>query len=126
MSDRDCPHGHQLGKCDTCDLIVAERHIAVLAQRIAELEGDQTIPYESMLADLRGQLCDLQSEIKVLREQVARMPVVVGYVSLSCLENMKRAKSRDRYSLSKHQEEPCFYPVYIDPLPTPPQETGDE
>ena len=73
MSDRDCPHGHQLGKCDTCDLIVAERHIAVLAQRIAELEGDQTIPYESMLADLRGQLCDLQATIKALREEATKM-----------------------------------------------------
>lgn len=29
---RDCPHGHQLGKCDTCDLIEAEIRIVELEQ----------------------------------------------------------------------------------------------
>ena len=28
MNKRDCPHGHQLGKCDTCDLIEAESALA--------------------------------------------------------------------------------------------------
>jgi hypothetical protein len=27
---RDCPHGRQWGKCDTCDLIEANKHIAAL------------------------------------------------------------------------------------------------
>ena len=33
--DRECPHGHQLGKCDTCDLIVAEAEIACLFAQLA-------------------------------------------------------------------------------------------
>ena len=28
MNKRDCPHGHQLGKCDTCDLIEAQASLA--------------------------------------------------------------------------------------------------
>jgi len=41
MSDpiRDCPHGHKKGKCDTCDVIIAERTIATLEQRVAELQA---------------------------------------------------------------------------------------
>jgi len=41
MSDqiRDCIHGNQKGKCDTCDVILAEQTIATLEQRIAELEA---------------------------------------------------------------------------------------
>lgn len=33
---RDCPHGRQVGKCDTCDLIVAELELQkVTAERNA-------------------------------------------------------------------------------------------
>jgi len=46
-----------------------------LRQRIAELEASQTIPYETMLIDLRGQLVDLEAENKALREQVRWIPV---------------------------------------------------
>ena len=39
MSDpiRDCAHGSKLGKCDTCDLIAAEEHIAELKSEIQRL-----------------------------------------------------------------------------------------
>lgn len=30
MNERDCPHGHKKGKCDSCDLIDAEARIALL------------------------------------------------------------------------------------------------
>lgn len=33
---RDCPHGHQLGKCDTCQLIVLE---TVISDLLAALES---------------------------------------------------------------------------------------
>lgn len=35
---RDCPHGRQKGKCDSCDLEQAEKTIEQQQQRIAELE----------------------------------------------------------------------------------------
>src|SRR5690554_398927 len=35
---RDCKHGHQKGKCDSCDLAQAEKIIEQQQQRIAELE----------------------------------------------------------------------------------------
>ena len=65
---RDCPHGHQLGKCDSCELIVAEKRIAELvrenkrAHKIAgctkdncnsngfECTGDEKADYEKTLA----------------------------------------------------------------------------
>ncbi len=34
---RDCPHGHKLGKCDSCDLIVAEKRIADLEKALKEM-----------------------------------------------------------------------------------------
>ena len=43
---RDCPHGHMKGKCDTCELIEAEKTVTdntevirTLEARIAELEA---------------------------------------------------------------------------------------
>lgn len=35
---RDCPHGRQKGKCDSCDLEQAEKIIEQQQQRINELE----------------------------------------------------------------------------------------
>src|SRR5690554_2518788 len=35
---RDCKHGHQKGKCDSCDLEQAEKIIEQQQQQIAELE----------------------------------------------------------------------------------------
>lgn len=35
---RDCPHGRQKGKCDSCDLEQAEKIIEQQQQRIVELE----------------------------------------------------------------------------------------
>jgi hypothetical protein len=37
MNERDCPHGHKLGKCDTCELIVAEARIAELEAALGKL-----------------------------------------------------------------------------------------
>ena len=45
MNNRDCPHGSKLGKCDTCDLIVAE-------QRIAELMCEKRLRDEDALDSL--------------------------------------------------------------------------
>jgi hypothetical protein len=36
---RDCEHGRQFGKCDTCDLIEAEKRIDELEQKNAELKA---------------------------------------------------------------------------------------
>lgn len=40
MNPRDCPHGRQLGKCDTCGLIVAEMRIAELEAAIRKHRHD--------------------------------------------------------------------------------------
>lgn len=34
---RDCPHGRQVGKCDTCDLIEAEKEIEALKVQVEQL-----------------------------------------------------------------------------------------
>lgn len=33
---RDCPHGRQVGKCDTCDLIEAEKEIDELKAQVEQ------------------------------------------------------------------------------------------
>lgn len=37
-SERDCPHGHQLGKCDSCDLIDAEAEIKRLRGALLRID----------------------------------------------------------------------------------------
>jgi len=170
MSDRDCPHGHQLGKCDTCDLIVAERHIAVLAQRIAELEkvaeavlgthiDHSTHPsdvrvgkalraagylqeqetsrllratniiYEQRIAELEDTevaativIGKLTAKIKALREQVANMPVLMGYATTGTIEDVRLRCLSDGPTLTFSR---ALYMERNTPLPTPPQEPGE-
>ena len=54
MNERDCPHGHQLGKCDTCDLIVAYAALAskdaALGMAVEALDGWRRY-VEEILAD---------------------------------------------------------------------------
>ena len=45
---RDCPHGRQVGKCDTCDLIEAEKRVEGLEQKNAEL-AEQVEQLKDML-----------------------------------------------------------------------------
>jgi len=55
MSERDCPHGHKLGKCDTCELIEAEQRIAVLEAEVV----NRKVAYE---AQQRISLLDEQAQ----------------------------------------------------------------
>jgi len=80
-----------------------------LLLRIAELEAERRL--------LRGANQAAEAENKALREQVRW--VRVGYMSMTAMEKLKNALGRDTYSISKTQEEPCFFPIY---LPSPPQE----
>lgn len=54
---RDCAHGRQVGKCDTCDLIEAE-------QRIMELEAgqDRVDYFKNEILMLSSQVVDLLDE----------------------------------------------------------------
>lgn len=70
---RDCPHGRQVGKCDTCDLITAELELEkVKAER------------DSFLAELQkanGIIIDLQrNPPKLLKQHIVEMLVEVGRV----------------------------------------------
>ena len=38
---RDCPHGRQWGKCDTCDLLQAHEDIAALEAELATVTGEK-------------------------------------------------------------------------------------
>jgi len=49
VNDRDCPHGHKQGKCDTCELIAAEKRIAEL-EKVAEAA-----------AAYRGYFCEIET-----------------------------------------------------------------
>ena len=63
---RDCPHGHMKGKCDSCELIVAE-------ERIAELENEiesHTTSYAALGLVSQEVIADRNKRIKEL-EQVA-------------------------------------------------------
>lgn len=44
---RDCVHGRQVGKCDTCDLIDAEQRILELEAEIEQLRNQVKIPSNS-------------------------------------------------------------------------------
>jgi hypothetical protein len=50
MNSRECPHGHKLGKCHTCELIarIAELEAAILEYRAFRWKPDQRgwcLPY---------------------------------------------------------------------------------
>ncbi len=91
-----------------------ERNFSRISYAMAEPNEMECSDYDVHLND--EHITDMViAELIMLREQLARMPVCVGYVSLSCLEKMKRAKNRDSYSLSKNLAEPYFYPIYIVP-----------
>ena len=54
MNERDCPHGHQLGKCDTCDLIVAYAAMAskdAALKQAVEALGGWRVKVEDLLKD---------------------------------------------------------------------------
>ena len=65
---RDCAHGRQVGKCDTCDLIDAEQRILELEAQneqfrdllIRAVKGEQYIIESDLIAAINS---DLQSEI---------------------------------------------------------------
>ncbi len=80
MSDRDCPHGHKLGKCDTCELIEAE-------QRIAELktENDRLrLMLDTAKIVEREHMKD--AEIAALRERIALLEKVAEKAEKHWLE----------------------------------------
>jgi hypothetical protein len=68
---RDCPHGRQWGKCDTCDLIEANAHIAAL-----EAENEQL--HDLACADwFRCPVPQLNEANDALKEEVERLRAVV-------------------------------------------------
>ncbi len=72
MNNRDCPHGHKLGKCDTCELIEAEKRIALL-EAVAEAAVHYIDPDSPVrLSEFEADLARLQSTLRAagyLKEQ---------------------------------------------------------
>jgi len=67
---RDCVHGRQVGKCDTCDLIDAE-------QRILELEAE--------LATVRMEVQEYELWIAAIAEDHSAVPDWIRQSSRSML-----------------------------------------
>lgn len=69
---RDCPHGRQVGKCDTCDLIEAEKEIEALKAQVEQLREDSLVAFGDGFYDgyLRyAKLCgDLEFTDDVMRQ----------------------------------------------------------
>lgn len=67
---RDCQHGRQVGKCETCDLIEAEQEISKLEAKISELQNGVLA---QSIADLTRKNLGLQVRVDVLSGQVERL-----------------------------------------------------
>ena len=70
---RDCPHGHQWGKCDVCDRMECERELAAMTARAEAAERECEINHEAL------EVCRHQVEWQVAivgREQAELRPVV--------------------------------------------------
>lgn len=68
---RDCLHGRQIGKCDTCDLITAELEL----EKVRE-ERDS---YLAELQKANGIIIDLQrNPPKLLKQHIVEMLVEAG------------------------------------------------
>jgi hypothetical protein len=78
VNNRDCPHGHQLGKCDTCDLIEAEKRIAEQDAEIKKLKADIVDMVQKAAAKHRPAYDEQQQRIAQLEAAAkAAMPFAV-------------------------------------------------
>lgn len=121
---------HERYRCSECEknypddyhggdekIITHQDIIDGLQERIAELEADRRVWRES--AETLGR------EVAALREQVARMPVVTGYVSedrITHLRNMYKRRGEEKLIVCAVKDGYFTHPIYIDP----PEEKGNE
>jgi hypothetical protein len=82
-------------------------------------DGD-FVKYEDY-ARLEQRTSEQAAEIKALREQVARMPVVAGYVSIEALRQITNHEYLYGVGVEREQDEIWSHPIYIDP----PEEKGE-
>lgn len=73
---RDCPHGRQKGKCDSCDLEQAEKIIEQQQQRIEELERKLRLEEELYHVTESG-YTELFATIEQQQEQIAELETTV-------------------------------------------------
>lgn len=66
MTARDCPHGHQKGKCDTCSLIDLEQRVSAAAELIENVitavERDTFWAVSNTVGQLRNARAILQGD----------------------------------------------------------------
>ena len=108
---RDCAHGRQVGKCDTCDLIDAEQRISELEAQVEQLRDSMedlmafqvkhldvwhNLPYDRCSALLKATPAQCLAEIKA---QAGRDGFVECYFAL------RRAEYGDVFDLVKSADE---------------------
>ena len=92
-----------------------------LEQRIAELEAvnnmqaGQVRVRDKFIEQLEAEVKTKEDAIAALRKQVAKMPVVVGYVDYDCLDYLRRNCGEEDITVRKARCDIYSNPVYIDP-----------
>jgi hypothetical protein len=81
---RDCPHGRQWGKCDTCDLLEAQEKIAALEAEVSEL-----LPMADVAGWWQGEFQMANVDRNELRAENERLRAVAGRLTKAlndCIE----------------------------------------
>lgn len=130
MSDplRDCPHGHRLGKCDTCELIEAEKRIALLEKEnesiidINEKHNKRIAEQDKKLAALREQAGWIPVSEKLPENKKAVLIWCPMYKNIYTAYLDPSDNTWQHFGSHLHS---CSNVTHWMPLPAPPQETGE-
>lgn len=83
---RDCPHGRQVGKCDTCDLIEAEKDVEALKAQVAMLR----VACQLGIDMFKANDINVPNTIETLQEAIDATPA-------QCLGEIKARAGRDGF-----------------------------
>ena len=76
---RDCAHGRQVGKCDTCDLIDAEQRILELESQVEQLRDSEAY-FKNGMAELQDYIDKMDPELLSLKAKVELLRVAATVV----------------------------------------------
>ena len=111
---RDCVHGRQVGKCDTCNLIDAEQRILELEAQVEQLRED--------LARCRHQASYSIGGVEALQEQLSKIRIIsntaLAATPTQCLVEIKAQAVEDagKYLLNLVTAPPSLHFASADAL----------
>jgi len=101
MSDhpRDCPHGRQWGKCDTCEMLAGHERIAELEAELAE-EARQA---DEAVDSCRERIAELEAELHIA--EVWRVRAEQAEAELTALKGRRCEDCGWEYCTTEDQSE---------------------